>query len=73
LGQNLGAETISIAAMPSHTHPTVSGNFLTTGTGAGNLSAGGNIGTVGTTGSRGDSAADGNMPPTSFFNVFIKL
>jgi hypothetical protein len=76
LGQYLGAETISTAAMPSHTHPTfnLGGTFVGTGLGGDSLSSGGGgLGTVGTTGTTGSGAADGNMEPTSFFNVFIKL
>jgi len=71
LGQNLGSETISISAMPSHSH---SGLFITSGTGAavpGTSQAFTTSPTV--TGATGGSAADGNMQPTTFFNIFIKL
>lgn len=71
LGQYLGDETISIAAMPSHHH---SGLFQ-----ASVATVGGGVGFVAfnpvpiNTGDTGGSAADGNMSPTSYFNVFIKL
>lgn len=78
LGQNVGSETISVAALPAHHHAGFGGsNFWT------DLAPGGgfhftnsgsiNINIAGITADTGSSAADGNMQPTSFFNVFIKL
>lgn len=74
LGESLGNEAISIAQMPAHTH-TVG---ISVGTGASTNTVGNNgsvnTGTQNTTtASTGGSATDGNMPPTSFMNVFIKL
>lgn len=89
LGQYLGSEVITMAAMPSHNHTGSSASVP-------NL---GKSDTVGFSGNRGmqtddnpgpkpvtltiaaagggtlnvQGAADGNMEPTSFFNVFIKL
>ncbi len=85
LGENLGGERITTAGMPAHTHPPMSpatsfvGTEGATGVGLTNLTsfptsyAG--VVTTGSTGggSGGFGAADGNMQPTSFFNVFIKL
>ena len=82
LGQNLGSEVVTIAAMPSHNHPGSTVPIIISGAGAiggaNNLVIGSgttalNIapqggGTLNTSG-----AADGNMQPTSFMNVFIKL
>lgn len=69
LGEYLGSQTISIAAMPAHTHSyneiVAGGAFLAGG-------AGGQS-TPSSTGSTGSGAADGNMPPISFQNIFIKL
>jgi hypothetical protein len=81
LGEYVGSEVITIAGMPAHNHP---GSTIQVGGGGGgtiptatNLTAlstnpvtvaaqgGGTLNTQG--------AADGNMEPTSFFNVFIKL
>lgn len=79
LGQNVGSETITLAAMPLHNHAATVGNFLTTGSGSSDVVGGGNIGTIGVTAATGGGtlnvrgAADGNMEPTTFFNVFIKL
>ena len=75
LGQFLGSETISIAAMPAHTHPATAGSFVETNNGGSVFApATGTDGSaIAATGSTGGSAADGNMEPTSFFNVFIKL
>lgn len=77
LGQYAGAETISVAAMPAHTHGGFGGsNFWTDSAGGGvNFTNAGvfNINVAGVTASTGSGAADGNMEPTSFFNVFIKL
>lgn len=77
LGEYLGSETISISAMPSHTHgpldPTV--NFLggVGGGGTNSVIGGSTIDGVATTGATGGSAADGNMPPTTYMNFFLKL
>lgn len=76
LGEYVGNETISIAAMPAHTHPgsTVGiqvNPINVVGGGTNSMSAGGS--TAVSVASQGGSAADGNMPPTSFMNVFIKL
>jgi hypothetical protein len=75
LGEYTGEEThvLTTNEMPSHTHPTISGNFVVTGGASASLGAGTGVSTVGTTGSRGGDAAHNNMQPTSFFNVFIKL
>jgi hypothetical protein len=77
LGQNTGSETISIAALPAHHHAGFGGsNFWTDASGGGvHFQNTGvfNINIAGETADTGSSAADGNMPPTSFFNVFIKL
>ncbi|CAB4127996.1 hypothetical protein UFOVP100_2 [uncultured Caudovirales phage] len=82
LGQNTGSEVITINAMPLHNHPgstvalgisgaTTSGpgpsNPTTLGPTSVTVAAQGG-GTLNTSG-----AVDGNMQPTSFFNVFIKL
>ena len=76
LGENVGAETISIAAMPAHTHPGSTAPMSNLGF----IQAGGastvltQLGTTAITiASQGGGAANGNMQPTSFFNVFIKL
>lgn len=83
LGSSLGSEVITINGMPSHNHPGSTGGTVVniTGIAAGanqSLYATGNTypisvaaqggGTLNTSG-----AADGNMSPTSYFNVFIKL
>jgi hypothetical protein len=75
LGQFVGSEIISIAAMPAHSHPPLAPMTTFWGDGTGNTVQGGAgiIGKANATGSTGGSAADGNMEPTSFFNVFIKL
>lgn len=80
LGQYLGAEAISLDAMPEHTHPPLSPatNFVglvgasvegTQSPRTGNPL----VTSLATTGPRGGSAADGNMPPSSYMNMFIKL
>lgn len=76
LGEWLGSETISIAAMPAHNHPgsTVALAPLAIGTGT----SGVNNGIQGTPtalniASQGGGAANGNIPPSTFMNVFIKL
>lgn len=80
LGQNLGSETITLNAMPGHTHNGSGGTSFVMSTGGGLQfgAAGAPATTAAITGtvtgqSGGGSAADGNMPPTSFFNVYIKL
>ena len=75
LGEYVGSETISISAMPAHTHPAGSGTAFITNQAATTAASPGAIalGSAPNTGSTGGSAADGNMGPTSFFNVFIKL
>lgn len=77
LGQYLGSETISSAAMPAHTHPVLGGGsfVVTTAGGATNAQTGAGADWVGnpTTGSTGGGAADGNMPPEAFMNFMIKL
>ncbi len=74
LGSTAGSETISIAAMPSHDHP---GSYVQVAVGTAAL-GGGAVGATNFTSPvivapQGGGAADGNMEPTSFFNVFIKL
>lgn len=73
LGQSLGTETISISDMPAHTHPPLSSSQFIAG-GPPHSAGGSGTSWTGeaTTGSTGGSAADGKMPPTSYFNVFIK-
>jgi len=76
LGEYVGSETISIAAMPAHNHPgsTVGiqiNPISVVGGGTNSMSAGGS--TTVSVASQGSGAADGNMEPTSFMNVFIKL
>ena len=76
LGQNTGAETISIAAMPAHNHPGSTVPLASTpiGTGTSGVSAGvSGANTALNIASQGSGAADGNMPPTTFMNVYIKL
>jgi len=83
LGQNVGSEVITVASMPAHNHP---GSTIAISTNSPGGSAGvyGSSGTnqfiaLNTIASQGggtlnvQGAADGNMEPTSFFNVFIKL
>ena len=82
LGEYLGSEFITIAAMPNHNHPgsTVAlgiGNQGTNPTGF-NTSATTGPSSVTVAAQGGGTlnvqgAANGNMEPTSFFNVFIKL
>ena len=81
LGQNLGSEVITIAAMPAHNHVPLAPatSFVTVGSGGGDIVGGGFIGSQVVTGATGggilnvQGAADGNMQPTSFMNIFIKL
>jgi len=76
LGESLGSETISIAAMPAHDHPgsSVALGSVNIGSGTAGVVVGLNAGpTAVTVASQGGGAADGNMQPTSFMNVFIKL
>lgn len=76
LGEFLGTETISIADMPAHTHPPLSGTAFRVrvpGTGGIDATAGTLNTDDATTGSTGGSAASGKMPPSSFHNVYIKL
>ncbi|HHF7350837.1 TPA: hypothetical protein ACPSKZ_000687 [Legionella anisa] len=74
LGQFLGSETISAAAMPAHTHGPLAGTgFIQSGGGTIAASIGTSFSIGATTGVTGGGAADGNMPPTTFMNVFIKL
>lgn len=71
LGQYLGAETISVGAMPSHTH-----NYSKAiGSGPGFGLSAGTLFTYTTeaTSPTGNGDADGNMQPSSFMNMFIKL
>jgi hypothetical protein len=83
LGQYAGSEVITVASMPAHNHP---GSTIAISTNSPGGSAGvyGSSGTnqfiaLNTIASQGggtlnvQGAADGNMEPTSFFNVFIKL
>lgn len=73
IGQSLGSETISLGAMPAHNH-TIPGAVE-------NYCAGGGASTYNTTGGHGPTntstvgsgAADGNMPPSRFRYVYIKL
>lgn len=69
LGEYVGDELITEDAMPAHTH----GYTIVSGSGSTLLGGATYNVTSGTTGSTGGSAADGNMQPTSFFNIFIKL
>jgi len=75
LGEYLGAETISIAAMPAHTHPgstvAIESSLGASGSSVSRMIPGST--TAVSVASQGGSAANGNMSPTSFFNVFIKL
>ncbi len=76
LGQSVGSEIITVAAMPAHQHPELNGaSFWTNEGGAQAVTPGAGLSmkAVAKTGIEGSTAADGNMPPTSFFNVFIKL
>lgn len=72
IGESLGSETISIAAMPAHTH-----GISLFGANGGQVQMiwGGNNSTPETlqTQSTGSGAADGNMPPSAFRYVYIKL
>lgn len=83
LGQYAGSEVITVASMPEHNHP---GSTIAISTNSPGGSAGvyGSSGTnqfiaLNTIASQGggtlnvQGAPDGNMEPTSFFNVFIKL
>lgn len=80
LGETVGSEVITIAGMPSHNHP---GSVVpvAVGTAAAGGSAVGatNFSTAAVIAPQGggtlnvQGAADGNMQPTSFMNVFIKL
>ncbi len=76
LGSNTGSETISISAMPAHNHPGSTAtmsliNSVQSGAGSNVLTALGSSAI--TIAPQGEGAPDGNMEPTSFFNVFIKL
>ncbi len=82
LGESLGSEVITIAGMPSHNHPGSTIPFTTATIQQGNAGVVGGTQIVasavtvaaqggGTLNTQG--AADGNMPPSSFMNIFIKL
>lgn len=78
LGEYLGAETISISAMPSHSHaPLAPASTFLTGVASGGSGLASGAATIyssaATTATTGGSAADGNMPPISFMQVYIKL
>lgn len=76
LGQFTGSEVIPISAMPAHSHPPSGGatTFIGQGLSGFTITTGGtSAGGFGDTGITGGGSADGNMPPVSFFNVFIKL
>jgi hypothetical protein len=82
LGESLGSETISIAAMPQHNHPgsTVALGSVSIGSGTSGVVAGLSAGpTVVTVAPQGggilntSGAADGNMQPSTFMTLFIKL
>lgn len=77
LGENLGLEAISIAQMPTHSHPATRGNFVEVlGSPIGSFAGTGTFGPLtsdATTGPMGNGDSDGNMPPSSYFNIFIKL
>jgi microcystin-dependent protein len=77
LGSFTGAEThtLSIAEMPSHTHPPAPGSsdFRTLGVGALDDSAGSNNTLAATTGATGGGAAHSIMQPSAFAAIFIKL
>lgn len=81
LGSSIGSEVITIAAMPLHNHPgsTVPFNNIYTSPGSGGTVAGtGGNEPLNITPQGGgilnvQGAANGNMPPESFYNVFLKL
>lgn len=86
LGQSLGVETIAVAQMPSHTHTLLNIPLMGQADSTVNPVQHTRVG-YGLAGaadqplpppamsisSTGNGAADGNMPPTSYFNVFIKF
>jgi len=71
-GTKLGAQTISLSAMPTHSHnqsvrsgPSgVGGEFIALSNGTGSL-------TTQTSTTQGSGAADGNMPPTTVIPAYI--
>lgn len=85
LGEYLGSEVITINAMPAHTHGPASGftNFygLIPGSGTSNPGSASpnNYNNFSQTGPAGggtlnvEGAADGNMEPTTYMQVYIKL
>ena len=82
LGEYVGAEVITIDAMPAHNHPgstiaiqTLS-NYATGAASPVKAPGGATAITVATQGGgtlNVQGGVDGNMQPTSFFNVFLKL
>lgn len=78
LGEYVGSEVISEDAMPAHTHPPLSpsNTFIMGQPSGGTFAAPGSGPTLiarANTGSTGGSAADGNMEPTSFMEIYLKL
>jgi hypothetical protein len=81
LGTITGSETITLNAMPAHTHNSLNGSFLANAgsafqnynTSTPNLPLDTNATTGAVTGQTGGGAADGDMQPTVFNNIFIKL
>lgn len=80
LGQTTGSEVMTTNAMPTHNHTVAFSspiNFIFSNVSGGGTPTyrqdGGGTALSATTGNNGNGAADGNMPPETFVNVFIKL
>ncbi len=70
------AHTLSIAEMPSHTHPPLTGTaFREEIASGGSLDATGGMFNIfaATTGATGGSSAHNNLQPSTFYNIFMKL